>query len=698
MRGSKIPKEVAFNLLQILNFEDPSILRIEQEYYSTPLTNPNLIVNEKEISMKYFSNITLIGLEYELIINEIKTQGFLIFATPLEHLLGINIILEIGTKILRIEYEFKTYLIYEKQIEYLQKEFTILEEIEVELFENFNYKTPFSRNISFLMPRNKHKQENIRIVEELLFDKILFTPHINSLDLIYSINEHLFLYDISSNKKFLSLIHKYLHYSITKQVSSPHFEEAEIIECALSNYPLEVIEEEKDILFHHITTQYFYKIIPNVELEIITSHRENLPLPLYIAPNYPIYYPFKNKEDFLEKNGVHFEYDSKELEELIVKDDSFSQLFYTPFYISFKFEQYLTSILFSKIYSNPLEYHILKQFFSNDINNKLFVEQCKKLGINLNTNQTQKNNSPSENQIETSTKLQFSSSIKKITITNFNFKKIIFKINQFKKIIEFTQNLTIQLTKIPTNLSSTSDISLKNVLLNAIYTIESIFRQITQEIKTIIFENTSSINWENKVLIIFSLLNNKLTKINNIMLQITTITSIIKNEEEFIYEYTILVYSIEKFKNSFTDILNTTLHNNSSSSNVLHLELLTLFNSLDFTFFNDLNTYKNIELTIPKITSENLNITKIITSLFKMKKYLHNNSNSIIIKTSNTYHKFIQELNLNCNIELYDELSINTKNTQLNSNKNKSQHFSRTTILLNLKEIQVFLLSSKKPL
>lgn len=570
--------EIGFNLLKILNFEEPRLLRIEQDYYSTPLTNPYLKVSNNQIQIKYFSNVTLLGLEYELVINEIKTQPILIFATPLEHLVGINILLLENSKIIRIEYELKTYLIHESQIEYLQKPFTILEEIEAELFDEFSYITPFSRSISFLLPRNKHKQETIRIVEEDFFDKILFTPHINSLHLHYAINEHIFLYNIHSDKKILSQIHKHLHYLMNFNTS--HFEEAQIIELVHTKYPLEVIEEEKDILFHHVSTQYYYKIIPNLELEIITTNKEEFALPCYLNSSLNFFYPFKNSEDFLSKNGVYNNYDLKELQELVVKDENFSILTYTPFFISFRLEQYIKKIISINFYTNPIEYQIITKIIQNNTTNSNF--KFPKFS-------SLKNNDTSQ-----------------IHLINISLQKI-------KSCIKNVQDTIINLAQLPKNFELDT-IREDNFFMYQFYICRKKLHKLNAIIKKIInIEKAINQKKASYELLeydifytskLFEQLSNELTSVSNeisILNNITTFDD--KKSKNQIYYLTLIIKEVsvcfEPIFNLESKISSNQYTHSDSKLDELKHKFSTIYlainNNINLSFFEDLNIYEELE-------------------------------------------------------------------------------------------------------
>ena len=678
--------EIGFNLLKILNFEEPHTLRIEQSYYSTPLTNPHLKISNSQIEIRYFSNVTLLGLEYELIINEIKSQSILIFATPLEHLVGINILLLENSKIIRIEYGLKTYLIHESQIEYLQKPYTILEEIEVELFDELSYSTPFSRNISFLLPRNKHKQETIRIVEEDFFDKLLFTPHINSLHLHYAINEHIFLYNIHSDKKILSLIHKHLHY--LSNFNTSHFEEAQIVELIYTKYPLEVIDEEKDILFHHISTQYYYKITPNLELEIITTNKESYALPCYLNSSLNFFYPFKDSQDFLSKNGVNNSYNLKELQELVVKDENFSILTFTPFFISFRLQEFLRKIVSPKYYSNPIEYHIITQIL---FNNKF----RSKLEFNESLDSLEDYNNESQNDKELKDKNYENQNQKNITDSNIienNTKKVSKKISD-----DESNSIISNLPKF--NTMKKNYIFPQKHIEKSLEIIHSYIKNVTDEIITLTqlpenFELTP-VKENNFFRYQYNICENLIRKVYQILKEITRLEKHIDskgfdfNLNEFdMFNYNKLLEEFSKqlrLSSQEIRILNQISTFNASQlqekvyySTLLIKEINECFNSISKQNQNSLNYSQNKELELENQSEGQLNNQKFKNNSYKLHQLV-----SKFIDTS-----FFKDLNIYQNLK-------NPQSTEIN-NQELSKSDENDEIYKNIKKI-IYIINTIKP-
>ena len=382
--NKNLKDEIAFVLLSkiISNSND---LHINQVYNLTPLRNPKSILEKNEISNRSFTKVTLIALEYQIQISQSITEDFLIFATPLEHLLSFNIILETKKKIFRIEYDFKTYLVLPEHLDYLGKPYTVLEEIEVEYLENFSYKTSFKQDIIFTLPQSSYRTHKIKIVEKIEHNKILFTPHINTLHLKYDYNEKLYLFDITSSKNFLQIIHGNIHFNTT--IHKEHFLGAQVISTIQARYPLEIINDEQDLLIIRTFTEYYLQLNESCYIDIISSHPTDYPLPIYISSQYEIqdnfwinsYVKFEDTNHFLEKTGVHFVYDTKTLQELVVKEPHSKTTYFTNLYL----KESIISLTSNPnleiiIYSNALEFYLKKKFINSQrLEFNLHVEENK---------------------------------------------------------------------------------------------------------------------------------------------------------------------------------------------------------------------------------------------------------------------------------------------------------------------------------
>ncbi|MFT4243914.1 MAG: hypothetical protein ACMXYB_00475 [Candidatus Woesearchaeota archaeon] len=700
--------EIGFNLLCILNFEDPSILRIEQSYYSTPLTNPQLKISNNQISVKYFSSVTLLGLKYKLIIDKIKTQDILIFATPVEHLLGINILFLENSKVFRIEYELKTYLIHESQIEYLQKPYTILEEIKANLFSEFSYITPFSKEISFLLPRNKHKQKTIQIVEKKFFDKLLFTPHINSLHLNYAIQKHIFLYNIYSDKKILSLIHKHIHY--LTHFSNSHFEDAQIIEVIHTKYPIEVIEQEKDILFHHISTQYYYKLTPNLELEIITSNKEEFSIPSYLNSSLNIFYPFKDSEEFLLKSGVCYSYKPKKLQELIIKDENFSILTLTPMFISFQLKKHIKKIHAPLCYSKPQEYHIITKIIQKNylINSNTFLNID---SLNKDNLVIKKIPTLNEEEISTLNLKKHRPKFYKDCKIDVIFNKIESSFLILNKFITQTQNSIISLTTLPQNIIPNFQNNHNSILKGEYNSIKAQTQILKQKLKLLnnlltseanlnnTFSNQkfSHLEFQENLLFNFKFL---LQEIEQILLQISNQIIFfqecvskcnnyknleLKLHKEEIYYSTLIIKEIELTFKIITKInIQTELLSNQDIQKWVEKIQETIETQLDITFFKELEIYTNLKPennekyeTLEEVKT----LKKLTTTLNLLKTYLNQNNCKLHLKSSLSkkyefyIKQFLERRNINLNI-IFELKDLNSFSIKLLSQKDFELYIS----------------------
>lgn len=358
-------EEIAFLILNLLHSS--------KDYYiaqSLKTTTPKLENVEEESILKQFSDVQLLGMYYTIKISQEVEEDFLLFATPLEHLLSTNIILEKNSSLYRIEYEYKVCLILPQHIDYLQKPYTFLEEIESHYFENYSYSPSFKQEIIAMLPQSNYFLKKIIINSEenenssLLFThyKPLLTPHINSYHANFCIENEIFIFDITHSKEFLKYVYKYSYF--TSRSTTKHFFGGEIISYLSTRYSIEILPSYSNIALNCFPTTFCFKASPNTYLPLITTHKSNYPLPIFISQENN-FLEFTNLESFKERTGVHFKFDYDLLQKLIIKENHLHNSQLCHFFIP-KNTAYL---LFEKspanIYTSPTQYHLKSLLFNS---------------------------------------------------------------------------------------------------------------------------------------------------------------------------------------------------------------------------------------------------------------------------------------------------------------------------------------------
>lgn len=359
-------EQYAFSILTLLNSSQNYIIK-----QNLITTTPKLEEVKEESVFKQFSDVQLLGMYYTIKISQDNEEQFLIFATPLEHLLSTNIILQNNSSLYRIEYEYKICLILPQHIDYLQKPYTFLEEIESPYLENYQYTPTFEQKITLLLPKSKYFLNKIILCEENSNNdknnkfslsthyKPLLTPHINTLHANFCIENNIFVFNITSSKQFLEYIYKYSYF--TPNSTTKHFFGGQIINFISTRYSIEIIPSLANIALNSYTTTFYFKVSPNTHLPLITTQKSNYPLPIYISRANE-YTHFTSLESFKELTGVHFKYDYDLLQKLMIKENYAHNSQLCHFFIP----QNTAYLLFEKSplqsYTSPTQY-FLKSFF-----------------------------------------------------------------------------------------------------------------------------------------------------------------------------------------------------------------------------------------------------------------------------------------------------------------------------------------------
>lgn len=356
-------KERAFLILNFLNSESNYYINQKFKIVSPKLNESR----EGEYMMKQFSNVSLIGINYEIKISSSTTEQFLIYATPLEHLLSINIILKSETSLYRIEYEYQNCLILPKHLDYLQKPYTFLEEIESKYLHNFYYTTPFEQSITKLLPESWEKSNRIIVNDNnhniFDFNKILLTPHINSNHSKFCIDNKIFLFNISSSKEYIEKIFKYSHY--VPSLKNKHFLGAEVINIILARYFIEVIPSENDLAISTFLTTFYFKITPNLHLPLITNEKSNYPLPLFVSSSNS-YINFDSCEKFRERTGVSFKFEYDLLQKLLIKENYAHSSQFCHFFIPKNMAEFVFENSIFNSYSTALEFYLKSTLYKSN--------------------------------------------------------------------------------------------------------------------------------------------------------------------------------------------------------------------------------------------------------------------------------------------------------------------------------------------
>lgn len=366
-------KNIAFQLLNLVNNTDVCTLNQTYSFKELSLKNSQEIHSPK----RELEKITLLGLFYEIQLNESLEESFLIFAPPLEHLLSLHIFLQKNTFFLRIEYENKMFLILKDQIQYLQKPYTILEEIESELLGGFSYKKTFKSPFNCVLPQtNQDTLFKVNLIEEK--SNILFSPHINTSQIHFL--EHfgdLYLCDTMNIKNYYELIQKYIHFHPSSKTT--HFLGSEIIHTLHVEY---VVSKSKNnaLICLNVATSYVLNLHSNYSQNIINSisaESSNTSLPIYLNSIHE-FVQIQTEDDFLKITGIPFSYDSSVLENILIKDRFSKESVFCMFEISKDIVDELNSIAISNdsllSYSNPKEYFI-KKTLQKHVKEDIFIPE-----------------------------------------------------------------------------------------------------------------------------------------------------------------------------------------------------------------------------------------------------------------------------------------------------------------------------------
>lgn len=364
--------KIAFQLLKFL--KENSNISISQEFkFNSKDENNNSKLLHKHVET------TLIGIDYTLKVNDIISQEFLIFATPLEHLLQCSIILPPNSKILRIEYDNCEKLIYFEHLNYLQRKYTILEEIEVELFEDFPIISHVNPIFNLFLP-----YQDTSILNEIIISKfasntsILCTPHLNPNHLTFIEQLDLKLFDIFRCREYNELIHKYFNYTINH--INKEFQNAPVIDFAQTSYPMYYFFNEKsnyslnNLAQLQVDTQININLHTNSKIPVISSTITKYPLPIFINSKNE-YVSIENANHFVSITGINFSYHVETIKSLLVKDKFSKNSLFCNFYIVEEAAQILQELSFEEIitqqselkisYTNAKEYFIKNALIQN---------------------------------------------------------------------------------------------------------------------------------------------------------------------------------------------------------------------------------------------------------------------------------------------------------------------------------------------
>lgn len=350
--------KIAFSILNLLHSS--------KDYYitqSVETTTPKLDKVKEKPFLKQFSNVQLLGMYYRIKISSEVEEDFLIYATPLEHLLSTNIILQKESSLYRIEYEYKVCLILPQHIDYLQKPYTFLEEIETHYLENYQYLPTFKQEVILILPQSNYFYNKIIISDKenenssLLLNhyKPLLTPHINSYHATFCIKNEIFIFDITGSKQFLEYIYKYSYF--TPHSTTKHFFGGEIVNYLSTRYSIEILPTHLNIALNSFTTTFFFKVSPNTYLPLITTQKSNYPLPIFISQENE-YLNFKDSEIFNEETGIHFKYDYDLLQKLIIRESHLYNSKLCHFFIPKNSAYLLIEKSPLNIYTSPTQYYL----------------------------------------------------------------------------------------------------------------------------------------------------------------------------------------------------------------------------------------------------------------------------------------------------------------------------------------------------
>lgn len=624
-------EEYAFKILNLLN--------TSQNYYTSQefrTTTPKLEEVEESSILKQFSDVQLLGMYYSIKISSDVEEQFLLYATPLEHLLSTNIILSQKNSVYRIEYDYKICLILPHHIDYLQKQYTFLEEIESHYLENFNYTPSFQHEITLLLPQSRLIQNKIIVVDEnssvLTHYKPLLTPHLHTSHANYCIKNHLFIFDIASSKQFLEYVFKYSYF--TYNSTTKHFFGGQIINFITTRYFIEIIPSYANIAINSFATTFYFKVSPNTNIALITTQKSNYPLPIFISSK-NMFVDFSSLESFKQRTGVNFKYDYDLLQKLMIKENYSYNAQFCHFFVPKNTAYLLFEKSLTNFYSSPTQYYIksIFQSFSSSSHNLTFCEE---------------NN------------------------FGYNYSKII------EKLLEMTKKAIINNAHYP-------DFSKQSIISHYCIFVYKQINLIKEEFTSLleILGDNSKSNVDNEGLRLFDskyyLLHEKLYTCLEKVFRVLRYIKIAKDE---IYEINLIlseVFSIvQKEKLVF-------------SKNV-ECEVFD-FSSIDFSFFIDLNLFStNLQLKDLQLSAEKIfdkyndeevdNYYYTVYSISLLFNYLSNTPFKFATNNADI-KKMLQNLNSNC--EEIDSFNLNYETKKLTKSDLGNLIFSNSLVELYFK-------------